>query len=144
MTGVRLESGGRELLDQLFDKWSLLVLDVLCHGPRRFGDIRRELAPVTSKSLTQALRRLERNGVISRAVIGTYPLAVEYAITPLGRGLEQPLQQMLLWVSDRLGDVEQARLSFDVRLAPREGSDIGRSVSSPGGRHLGREGQRAQ
>ena len=64
----------------------------------RWVRLRRELAPVTAKSLTQTLRRLERNGVISREVIGTYPRAVDYAITPLGRGLEEPLQQTLVVV----------------------------------------------
>ena len=118
MGGASFDEGGRELLDQLYDKWSLLVLDVLCDGPRRFADIRRELAPITSKSLTHTLRRLERNGVIGREVIATYPLAVEYEIRPLGRELEQPLQQMLTWITGHYAEGERARRDFDARQEP--------------------------
>lgn len=115
MAGPRLDNNGRDLLDELFDKWSLLVLDALCDSPRRFNEIRRELDPVTPKSLVQTLRRLERNGVVERRVLTGRPVAVEYHITPLGRTLERPLRGMLQWIEGHLADVDNQRRHFDSR-----------------------------
>lgn len=109
MTGPRLDAEGRAVLDDLFDKWSLLVLDVLCDEQRRFSDLRRALPEVTPKSLTATLRRLERNGVIRRDVVIASPISVSYAITPLGRSLEAPLQGMLRWVVDHADEVAASR-----------------------------------
>ena len=67
----------RELFDQIAGKWSMMVLTVLDGGPLRFNEIRRRLEGVTQKALTQCLRRLERNGLISRRVIPTSPISVE-------------------------------------------------------------------
>lgn len=79
----------RELLDQVLDKWSLLVLDKLCESPRRFNELRRVIPTVSQKSLTTTLRRLERNGMVERVVIGTRPVAVEYRISALGSTLQE-------------------------------------------------------
>lgn len=98
MSGPRLDAAARQLLDDIFDKWSLLVLDELCSSPRRFNELRRSLPAVTAKSLSQALRRLEDNGIVERRVLSTRPLAVEYAVTAPGRTLEEPLQVVLAWV----------------------------------------------
>ncbi|MGP3939362.1 winged helix-turn-helix transcriptional regulator [Streptomyces sp. 6N106] len=117
------DSEGRRLLDQLFDKWSLLVLEALCDRPRRFNELRQHLPAVTPKSLTTCLRRLERNGVIERLVVSTDPVAIEYRITDLGRSLESPLRAMLRWVVDNLDTVEAARSDYDERRT--------RSVQTP-------------
>lgn len=82
MPEVELDGDGRRLLDQLFDKWSLLALAALCDRPRRFNELRQDLPAVTPKSLTTCLRRLERNGMVERAVVSTDPVAIEYRITP--------------------------------------------------------------
>lgn len=82
MLEVELNGDGRQLLDQLFDKWSLLVLAALCDRPRRFNELRQHMPTVTPKSLTACLRRLERNGMVERAVLSTEPVAIEYRITP--------------------------------------------------------------
>lgn len=97
------ELGGeaRQLLDDLFDKWSLLVLDRLCAGPLRFSELRRELPSVTPKSLTATLRRLEGNGLVVRDVESTRPVTVRYSVSSAGRSLEQPLGQILDWVEHR-------------------------------------------
>jgi DNA-binding HxlR family transcriptional regulator len=117
MSGPRLDDNGRELLDQLFDKWSLIVLDVLCDAPRRFNDIRRSAGSVTPKALTATLRRLERNGIVERRVIATSPVAVEYSVTKLGRSLETPMRGMLGWILDHSDDVDVQRRQFDQRLS---------------------------
>jgi DNA-binding HxlR family transcriptional regulator len=72
---------------------------------------------VTQKALTQCLRRLERNGIVTRRVVPASPIAVEYAITPLGRSVQKPLRTMYRWTTEHLAEVEQARSAFDGRAA---------------------------
>jgi DNA-binding HxlR family transcriptional regulator len=103
----------RLLLEQIADKWSVLILAALHDGPLRFNDIRRCLEGITQKALTQALRRLERNGVVERRVITSSPIAVEYGITPLGKTLREPFQALYGWTLEYLPQVEKARAAFD-------------------------------
>lgn len=103
----------RALFDQIADKWSMMVLAVLDDGPHRFNAIKRRLEGVTQKALTQCLRRLERNGLVSRHIISFSPVAVQYEITQLGRTLQQPFRELHKWTLDKLPDVEAARLKFD-------------------------------
>ena len=107
----------RLLFDQIADKWSMMVLTVLEGGPMRFNAIKRRLEGVTQKALTQCLRRLERNGLLSRRVIPVSPVAVEYEITPLGRTLHEPFKTLYAWTLANLPAVEQARQAFDSRNA---------------------------
>lgn len=103
----------RLLFDQIADKWSMMVLTVLDRGPLRFNAIKRHLEGVTQKALTQCLRRLERNGLVSRHVIPVSPVAVEYEITPLGRSLQPPFKALYAWTMENMGQVERARERFD-------------------------------
>ncbi len=105
----------RLLLDQIADKWSVLILTALCNGPLRFNAVKRRLEGITQKVLTQSLRRLERNGIVARRVIPGSPVAVEYRITPLGRTLDQPFRTLHAWTLNHLPDVELARQEFDRR-----------------------------
>lgn len=103
----------RELLDQILDKWSLMVLDRLCESPRRFNELRRALPVITQKSLTATLRRLERNGMVERVVVGTRPVAVEYDITAFGKTLQDLIDALLRWTTASLPAVREARIRFD-------------------------------
>lgn len=103
----------RALFDQIADKWSMMVLTVLDDGPQRFNAIRRRLQGVTQKALTQCLRRLERNGLVSREVISLSPVAVQYQITPLGRTLQKPFRALHEWTVEKLPEVDAARQAFD-------------------------------
>jgi DNA-binding HxlR family transcriptional regulator len=105
----------RLLFDQIADKWSMMILTVLDGGPQRFNAIRRRLEGVTQKSLTQCLRRLERNGLVERRVIASSPVAVEYQITSLGRTLQAPFKALYAWTLQNMEAVEQARSAFDRR-----------------------------
>lgn len=105
----------RALFDQIADKWSMMALAVLEDGPVRFNAIKRRLEGVTQKALTQCLRKLERNGLVSRHVIATSPVAVEYQITPLGQTLRQPFKELHDWTLAKLSEVEDARRVFDQR-----------------------------
>lgn len=107
----------RVLFDQIADKWSMMVLLVLDSGALRFNAVKRQLDGVSQKALTQCLRRLERNGLISRRVIPISPVAVEYEITPLGRTLQSPLLALYQWTQASLPQVELAREAFDARAA---------------------------
>jgi DNA-binding HxlR family transcriptional regulator len=76
----------RPVLEQIANKWSVLILTVLCTRPSRFNEIMRRLDGITHKALADALKRLERNGLIRRDVLTTTtPVGVEYTITSLGR-----------------------------------------------------------
>lgn len=103
----------RTLFDQIVDKWSVMVLAVLEQGPQRFNAIKRDLEGVSQKSLTQTLRRLERNGLVVRRVINSSPVAVEYALSDLGRTLLPPFRSLYHWVKDAIPEVEAARRAFD-------------------------------
>ncbi|HEX7643012.1 MAG TPA: helix-turn-helix domain-containing protein [Burkholderiaceae bacterium] len=103
----------RLLLEQIADKWSVLILAVLKREPLRFNEIRRRIEGITQKSLTQALRRLERNGIVSRTVLPGSPVAVEYEVTPLGRTLDKPFAALYDWTYHYLPQVEAARVAFD-------------------------------
>lgn len=109
----RMSENHRELLDQVLDKWSLLVLDRLCEQPRRFNDLRRTIPTVSQKSLTASLRRLERNGMIDRVVLDTRPLAVEYRISRLGKTMQDLIDALLGWASTHMDQVERHRADFD-------------------------------
>ncbi len=112
------ECPSRALFDQIADKWSMMVLAVLDDGPQRFNGIRRRLQGVTQKALTQCLRRLERNGLVSREVISLSPVAVQYRVTPLGSTLREPLQALHKWTLVRLPEVDAARRTFDDTASP--------------------------
>lgn len=116
-SGQRCEdkASGRLLLDQITDKWSVSVLFALCSKPLRFNEMKRGIEGITQKSLTQCLRRLERNGIIARRVIPSSQVAVEYSITPLGRTLEAPFQALFNWTLEHSTDVNQAQAAFDAR-----------------------------
>lgn len=103
----------RPILEQVANKWSVLILTVLCSEPSRFNAIKRRLDPITHKALTEALRRLERNGLVSRRVIASSPVAVEYAITPLGRTLQDPFVVLVNWARQHGATMEQAQLTYD-------------------------------
>lgn len=109
----------RLVLDQIADKWSVLILDALCPGPMRFSTLKRSLDGITQASLTQALRRLERNGIVDRRVLSTTPIAVEYGISPLGRSLEPLFKAIETWSRAHLESVAEARSRFDASTQVR-------------------------
>lgn len=114
ITAVLVEiNSTRPILEQVANKWSVLILTVLCSQPSRFNAIKRRLDPITHKSLTEALRRLERNGLVSRRVIASSPVAVEYSITPLGRTLQEPFIALVSWAKQHGGAMEQAQAVYD-------------------------------
>jgi DNA-binding HxlR family transcriptional regulator len=112
----------RQTLDRVADKWSALVVYALVRGPHRHGRLRREIDGISQKMLTQTLRSMERDGLVTRRVIDQVPPHVEYELTPLGRTLTEPLVAICRWSMDHLPDVQQARAAYDAAeaRAPRE------------------------
>lgn len=110
---LQVDAPHRELLDQVLDKWSLQVLDVLCGKDLRFNELRRAIPAIGQKSLTASLRRLERNGMIERVVLQSRPVAVEYRIAPVGNTLNELVDALLRWTTVNMPEVERARERFD-------------------------------
>ena len=103
----------RLLFEEISDKWSMMVLTVLVGERTRFNELKRRLEGISQKPLTQCLRKLERNGLVTRRVIQASPVGVEYAITPLGRSLHHPFKALYGWTVDYLPEVAKARHRFD-------------------------------
>ncbi len=103
----------RPILEHIANKWSVLILTVLCTRPSRFNEIMRRLDGITHKALADALKRLERNGLVKRTVLPTTPVGVEYTITPLGESLREPFVALYDWALARGPELEAAQAAFD-------------------------------
>ncbi|MER6944387.1 helix-turn-helix domain-containing protein [Nonomuraea sp. NPDC000554] len=103
----------RKLLDRLSDKWVTLVLNALSGGPLRYGDLTRIIAGVSQKMLTQTVRGLERDGLVTRTVTPSVPVRVDYELTPLGESLLPLMAAIKSWAETHIGDVETARERYD-------------------------------
>jgi DNA-binding HxlR family transcriptional regulator len=106
-------SATRPILEQVANKWTVLILNVLCTQPARFNDLKRRLDGITHKALADALKRLERNGLISRRVLPTQPIGVEYTITTLGASLRDPFAALYSWSLVNGAELERAQLAYD-------------------------------
>nr|WP_240973853.1 helix-turn-helix domain-containing protein [Nonomuraea sp. FMUSA5-5] len=101
------------MLDRLSDKWVTLVLTALSQGPRRYSDLSRRIAGVSQKMLTQTLRVLERDGLVSRTITPSVPVRVDYELTPLGQSLMPLVSAIKSWAQEHIEDVEAARRRYD-------------------------------
>ncbi|MFZ0268889.1 winged helix-turn-helix transcriptional regulator [Caulobacter sp.] len=105
------------LLARISDKWTLLVVRMLGHGPRRFNALRRDVGEISQKVLASTLRDLEENGFVSRTVTPTTPPQVEYALTDLGRDFLTPVKALAEWVVANSARMDIARNSYAERRA---------------------------
>jgi DNA-binding HxlR family transcriptional regulator len=103
----------RPVLEQVANKWSLLILSVLCTKPSRFNEIMRRLDGITHKALADALKRLERNGLVRRHVLPTAPVGVEYSITPMAESLREPFAALYQWAMTNGAAMEQSQEEYD-------------------------------
>src|SRR5579859_4640384 len=87
----------RDVLDRVGDKWSTLLIFTLAERKHRFGELRRAIADISQRMLTQTLRELQEDGLVSRTVHPTTPPSTEYALTELGRSLVVPLSVLARW-----------------------------------------------
>ncbi|MEU7751603.1 helix-turn-helix domain-containing protein [Micromonospora sp. NPDC049171] len=107
------ECPGHELLATLSDKWLTLVVSALADGPRRHSELARTVAGASQKMLTQTLRKLERDGLVSRSVTVGVPARVDYQLTPLGESLLPVQRAIKAWAETHIGEVHAARARYD-------------------------------
>ena len=107
------ECPSRQVLDALSDKWVTLVLTALADSPRRYSELSRTIAGVSQKMLTQTLRTLERDGLVSRAITVSVPVRVDYELTPLGRTLLPVVRAIKDWSETHIAAVHAARAAYD-------------------------------
>ena len=118
----------RQLLDRISDKWVALILAALgsdgpqpgddCVGeprPMRYSELSRRLAGVSQKMLTQTLRSLERDGLLTRTVTPTVPVTVTYELTDLGLSLQQVMRGIKVWAEAHMDHVLASREEYDTR-----------------------------
>lgn len=103
----------RHVLDQIGDKWSILVLTALKLKSHRFSELKRAIPDVSQRMLTKTLRSLERDGFIERHVTPTTPPRVDYNLTALGQSLVEALEPLAGWALDNRIDVAKSRAVFD-------------------------------
>ena len=101
------------LLSRIGDKWTVLVVQTLGAGLRRFNELRREIPSVSQRMLTLTLRNLERDGLVSRTVTPTIPPRVDYELTELGHSLEKPICGLVTWALENVDSIHQAQARFD-------------------------------
>lgn len=105
----------RLVLQRIGDKWTPLVMQALKDGPGRFTAVRSAVGGVTPKVLTQTLRALERDGLVARTVYAQVPPRVDYALTPLGATLLEPLDAVRAWAEEHASAILGARDDYDDR-----------------------------
>ena len=103
----------RLVLDRIAEKWTGLVVLVLGDGTLRFGELRERIGGVAPKVLTQTLRGLERDGLVTRKVYAEVPPRVEYTLTDLGHSLREPLAVVQVWAESNVSKVMAARERHD-------------------------------
>ncbi|MFC9860090.1 MULTISPECIES: winged helix-turn-helix transcriptional regulator [unclassified Streptomyces] len=103
------------VLDRMGEKWVALILKELAEGPRRYGELARAIAGASQKMLTQTLRRLERDGLLSRTVTPAVPVRVDYALTPLGQSLVPVMQAVTRWAEQNIEQIDVAREAHDAQ-----------------------------
>ena len=94
---LKSRCASRRVLDLVADKWTALVIHCLSQGTRRSNELMRTIEGISQKALTQTLRRLEGDGLVTRKVFPVVPPRVDYALTPLGRSLIKPLCALCRW-----------------------------------------------
>jgi len=102
----------RSILDRLGDRWTILTLIELEKGVKRFSVLRRSIPDISPRMLSQTVRRLEQDGLVSREVFPTIPPRVEYSITPLGLSFVRSLQVIVEWAADNHDAVKAARAAY--------------------------------
>lgn len=99
----------RVVLDRIADKWTVLIIGLLADRPMRFNQLRKSIEGLSQKVLTQTLRALEADGMVTRTVFPTVPVTVEYALTPLGRSLGKTLDGLRVWAERNIAAILSAR-----------------------------------
>ncbi|MEV3856864.1 helix-turn-helix domain-containing protein [Streptomyces sp. NPDC050095] len=109
------DCGIRDVLDRLGDKWSVLVVVELASGVRRFRELQRAVTGISQRMLTLTVRRLERDGLVTRTVYATVPPQVEYELTEMGHSLTHLIKGLADWSRDHKPAITAARAAWDAQ-----------------------------
>ena len=105
-----------DLIGRVADKWTMIILEVLEeHKELRFTELARKVEGISQKMLTQTLRHMERDGMVTRTIHPVIPPRVDYRLTPLGLSLGAAFCGVWIWAEKNLAEVEAARTTFDAR-----------------------------
>ena len=115
----------RRILDLIGDRWTVLVIGALSDGPERFSAIRSRVEGISAKMLTQTLRALERDGIVTRKVTAEVPVRVDYTLTAAGQSLRAPLKALEDWAIAHLSEVLTAQATFDDPWTDERGQRLG-------------------
>lgn len=107
----------RQVLDRIADKYTVLIMVYLQEKPRRFNELQRMVSGISQKMLTQTLRSLERDGLVTRTIYAEVPPRVEYALTALGESLIDPLDALRYWAESRIDAVIAAQAEYDKKYS---------------------------
>lgn len=109
-----------DLIGRVADKWTMVILEVLHeHGTLRFSHLAQRVEGISQKMLTQTLRHMERDGLVTRTIYPVIPPHVDYKLTDLGQSLGEAFCGVWMWAADNLERVTQARQTFDQTTAPK-------------------------
>ena len=106
----------RNVVAQIGDKWSMLILFSLVDGPDRFNSLKSRIEGISQRMLTQTLRDLEREGYVSRKVYAEVPVRVEYKLTEMGNKIIKPLFNLVSWADEHHGEIKQSRKAYDEKI----------------------------
>lgn len=99
----------RDVLDRVGDQWSVLVLSSLAERVMRFGELKKHIGDISPRVLTQKLRHLEQDGLVTRKMFATIPPRVDYTITDLGRSLTESMKPVIFWAMKNQTRIQQSR-----------------------------------
>ena len=105
-----------DIIGKVADRWTMLVLEALhAGGTLRYTQLRKAVAGISQKMLTQTVRQMERDGLVTRTVHPVIPPHVEYALTPLGQSLGAAFCGVWIWAETHFAEIAQARQRFDAQ-----------------------------
>lgn len=113
---LNVDCPSRTVLRHVTDRWTPMIITVLAnHDPEpvRFGQIREAVGGISGKVLTETLRSMERDGLVTREVTASIPPRVDYALTPLGHSATAPIDALRHWAESHVTEVENNRQQYD-------------------------------
>ncbi|MEU7563464.1 winged helix-turn-helix transcriptional regulator [Streptomyces eurythermus] len=103
----------RQIVDRAGDKWTVLVIGTLEHGPLRYTDLQNAVTGISQRMLTHTLRQLQRDGLVTRTAYPEVPPRVEYALTDLGTTLLDAVTALVDWAGTHHDEITANRARYD-------------------------------
>jgi len=113
----------RDVLDRIGDTWTMLVIMALAAKPYRFSELGRAIPDISKRMLTETLRNLERDGLLTRSVFPTKPPSVEYRLSSTGQSFLVPLATLVAWADRMHATIARSRAEYDARVDVRAGRE---------------------